>query len=178
MYVYFKFANSVLTCEEYPQILSVEEMKLNNLENMCNKWEKNIAKDGTFTLSFKYTKNVCGCDNLCYIHLEDFGNYECYNCGTPKKQILKEGDNLYLQNSGNFDIVCVKPINIFCQLCEVDGYPNIYKWVDDDNKRIFALHIKNNMLSDINISEEINILQTSCHITFTEFISPHYFVGS
>ena len=27
MYIYFKLTNSVLTCEEYPQILSVEEIK-------------------------------------------------------------------------------------------------------------------------------------------------------
>lgn len=125
MYVYFNLANSVLTCEEYPQILLVEEMKLNKLENMCNKWEKNIAKDGTFTLSFRYTKNICDCENLCYIDLDDYDNYECYNCGTPKTSMVKEGDNLYLQNSGNVNIVCVKPINTFCQLCEVDGYPNI-----------------------------------------------------
>jgi len=50
MYVYFKLTNSVLTCEEYPQILSVEEMKLHKLENTCNKWEKNVSEDGTFTL--------------------------------------------------------------------------------------------------------------------------------
>ena len=84
--------------------------------------------------------------------------------------MFKEGDNLYLQNSGSIDIVCVKPINKFCQLCEVDSYPNIYKWVNDDDKCIFALHIKNDMLSDENVSKEINIIQTSCHITFTECI--------
>ena len=170
MYIYFKLTNSVLTCEEYPQILSVEEMKLKQLENMCNKWETNVAEDGTFTLSFKYKKNVCYCDNSDYIHIIDYNNYECYNCGTPKISMFKEGDNLYLQNSGSIDIVCVKPTNAFCQLCEVDGYPNIYKWVNDDDKCIFALHIKNGMLSDENIYNEIDIIQESCHITFTECI--------
>ena len=53
MYIYFKLINAVLTCEEYPQILSVDEMKLNAKDNMCNKWEKNDNEDGTFTLSFK-----------------------------------------------------------------------------------------------------------------------------
>lgn len=169
MYVYFKLTNYVLTCEEYPQILSVEEMKLNKLENMCNKWEKNISEDGTFTLSFRYNKPVCDCDNSQYIHIIDYDDYECYNCGISKTS-LKEGDNLYLQNSGSIDIVCVKPINNFCQLCEVNSYPNIYKWVNNNNKRIFALHIKNNMLSDEDVLNEINIIQQNCHITFTECI--------
>lgn len=169
MYVYFKLTNYVLTCEEYPQILSVEEMKLKKLENMCNKWEKNISEDGTFTLSFRYNKPVCDCDNSQYIHIIDYDDYECYNCGI-RKTSLKEGDNLYLQNSGSIDIVCVKPINNFCQLCEVNGYPNIYKWVNNNNKRIFALHIKNNMLSDEDVSNEINIIQQNCHIIFTECI--------
>jgi hypothetical protein len=169
MYVYFKLTNYVLTCEEYPQILSVKEMKLNKLENMCNKWEKNISEDGTFTLSFRYNKPVCDCDNSQYIHIIDYDDYECYNCGISKTS-LKEGDNLYLQNSCSIDIVCVKPINNFCQLCEVNGYPNIYKWVNNNNKRIFALHIKNNMLSDEDVSNEINIIQQNCHITFTECI--------
>lgn len=84
--------------------------------------------------------------------------------------ILKEGDNLYLQNSGSIDILWVKPKNKFCQLCEVNGYPNIYKWISDDDKFMFVLHIKNGMLSDENISNKINIIQESCYITFTECI--------
>jgi len=170
MYIYFKCTNSVLTCEEYPQILSVEEMKLNNLESMCNRWEKNIYEDGTFTLSFKYKKHICDCDNSPYIQLENYDKYECYNCGKMKMPIFKEDDILYLQNSGHMDIVCVKPVNrLFCKLCEVDNYPNIYKWINDNNT-IFALHIKNNMLSDADVSKEINIIQNDCHITFTEYI--------
>lgn len=171
MYIYFDLTNTVLTCEEFPQILSVEVMKLNNLENMCNKWEKNNVENGTFTLSFKYKKNICCCDNSQYINLVDYDNYECYNCGTPKTPFFEEGENLYLQNSGSIDIVCVKPICKFCQICEVDGYPNIYKWINSRNdKYIFALHIKNNMLSDEDVSKEIDIIQKSCCITFTECI--------
>ena len=170
MYVYFKLTNFVLTFEEYPQILSVEEMKFNKLENMCNKWEKNVSEDGTFTLSFRYNKNVCDCDNSQYIHIIDYDDYECYNCGIRKTSFFKEGDNLYLQNSGSSDIVCVKPINKFCKLCEVNGYQNVYKWINDDDKLMFALHIENSMLSDKNISNKINVIQENCHITFTECV--------
>lgn len=170
MYIYFKSANSVITCEEYPQILSIEDMKLNNLENMCNKWEKNNTENGTFTLSYKYKKHKCDCDNSQYTTLKDYNDYECYNCGTSKNEFFKEGDNLYLQNSANVDIVCVKTMNKFCQICEVDGYPNIYKWVNDDDKLIFALHVRNGRLSDKNVSKEIDIIQKSCHIIFTECV--------
>jgi Zn finger protein HypA/HybF involved in hydrogenase expression len=172
MYVYFKLTNSVLTCEEYPQILSVEKMKSNNLENMCNKWEKFVSEDGTFTLSFRYKKPVCDCDNSQYIYYDDYANYECYNCGTRKTSFkdVKEGDNLYLQNSGSIDIVCVKPINNCCQLCEINGYPNVYKWISYDDNLMFALHIQNGMLSDEDISNKINIIQENCHIIFTEYV--------
>jgi len=135
MYLYFKLADSVLTCEEYPQILSVEEMKINKLENKCNKWEKNV-EDGKFTFSF-----------------------------------FEEDKKLYLQNSGTQDVVWVKPIKYdWCQLCEVNGYPNVYQWIDIDKKYIFALHINNGMLSDKDISKEINIIQEKCHIIFTECV--------
>ena len=170
MYVYFNLTNSVLTCEEYPQILSVEEMKSNKLENMCNKWEKNVSEDGTFTLSFRYNKPICDCDNSQYIHIIDYDDYVCYNCGTHKSSLFKEDDNLYLQNSGSLDIVCVKPINKFCQLCEVNGYPNVYKWISNKDTCIFALHIKNGILSDENVSDEINIMHENYHITFTECV--------
>lgn len=146
MYIYFKLINAVLTCEEYPQILSVDEMKLKLKENMCNRWEKNDNEDGTFTLSFKYKKEECSCDNSQYI------DNECYKCGRHKIQPFKERANLYLQNSGSIDIVCVKPINKYCTMCDVEGYPNIYKWVQPDDTLIFALHIEDNMLSDANVS--------------------------
>lgn len=170
MYVYFKLTDSVLTCEEYPQILSVEKMKLHKLENMCNKWEKNVSEDGTFTLSFRYNNSACDCDNSQYIHTINYDDYECYNCGTSKTSHFKQGENLYLQNSGNIDIVCVKPINKWCKLCEVNGYPNVYKWISDNDKLMFVLHVKNGMLSDENISNKINIIQENCHITFTEYV--------
>lgn len=171
MYVYFNLTKSVLTCEEYPQILSVEEMKSKKLENMCNKWEKNVSEDGTFTLSFIYNNPICDCDNSQYIHNIDYDDYVCYNCGTHKSSLFKENDNLYLQNSGSIDIVWVKPTNAFCQLCEVNDYPNVYKWISNkDDKCIFALHIKNGMLSDENVSDEIHIMQENYHITFTECV--------
>lgn len=37
-------------------------------------------------------------------------------------------------------------------MCDVEGYPNIYKWVQPDDTLIFALHIEDNMLSDANVS--------------------------
>ena len=52
----------------------------------------------------------------------------------------------------------------YCQLCEVNGYPNVYKWISDDDKLMYALHIKDGMLSDE------NIIQENCYITFTECI--------
>lgn len=170
MYVYFKLMNSVVTCEEYPQILSVDEMKSNNLQNLCNKWEKNVSKDGTFTLSFKYKKPICDCNNSQHVNMFDYDNYECYNCGTCKTLLFKEGDNLYLQNSGNIDVLCVKPTNKFCKLCEVDGHPNVYKWISNDSKLMFVLHIKNGILSDENILNEINIIQENCYTIFTECV--------
>lgn len=70
--------------------------------------------------------------------------------------MIKEGDNLYLQNSGNMDIVWVNLDHKFCRICEVDGYPNVYKWVNaHDGKDVFALHIKNNTLSDENVNIDI-----------------------
>lgn len=168
MYIYFKFANSVLTCEEYPQILSVEEMKLNNLENICNKWDIDVWVDGTFTLSFKYTKHICECDNSCYTHLDDYGDYECYTCGIPKPELYKEGDNLYLQNSGNMDIVCVNPSPNFSLLCPIPGCHNAYQWENRKNTCIYALHIRNGMLSDADVSNDIGILRTTGRMFFTE----------
>lgn len=167
MYIYFESINSVITCEEYPQILSVDEMKHNNLENMCNRWEKNDLDDGTFTLSFKYKKNLCNCDNTKYIYLEDYNDYECYNCG--RKQKFKENDDLYLQNSGNIDIVCAWPMKKlqFCKMCQVDGY---IKWISNNNDQIFALHVYDDMLSDADISNKIDIVKDFCSVIFTDYI--------
>jgi hypothetical protein len=98
--------------------------------------------------------------------LEDYNEYECYNCGRHKIQQFKEGDNLYLQNSGSIDIVCVKQTKKYCDICEVKGYPNIYKWVQPDNTFTFALHITNNQLSDAHVSES----KEYCHIEIAEVI--------
>lgn len=164
MYVYFKSSNSVLTCDEWPQLISVDTMKSNHLEHMCNKWEKNDATDNTFTLSFKHTKNA-------YEDEDDDSENDEYS----KKSIVSAMENVdfYLQNSGNMDIVCAKPTNRGCQLCEVDGYPNIYKWIDvrDDDRCIFALHVTtNHELSDANIKNEIDVIKDSCHMTFVECV--------
>lgn len=171
MYIYFKSIDKVLTCEQYPQVISVEEMKSDNYwKDKCDKWEKNNNEDGTFTLSFKHKKISCSCDNSNYINYEDFEDYECYECGRPKNTDLEYGENLYLQNSGNMDIVCVGPTtNLkYCKLCVVDGYPNIYKWSNDDgDKAIYALHVNDDdELSDKNIVEEINDIKENCHIIF------------
>lgn len=156
MYVYFSSKKCVLTCEEYPQILSVENMKLNKLEHLCNRWEKIDNKNGTFTLSFKYNSQ--------------YPSMTIYN-GATREASFNNGDILYLQNSGSIDIVCVKPIiNEYCQLCLVDKYPNIYKWINNDDKLIFALHIKDDLLSDENVADEIDNIQENCHITFTDHI--------
>jgi hypothetical protein len=178
MYIYFKLINAVLTCEEYPQILSVDEMKLNSQEYICNKWEKNDNDDGTFTLSFKeYDEFTCDCDNSQYVDVEDYNDYDCYNCGRFKMSRFKERETLYLQNSGSMDIVWVKPLEAYFTreenftICEVEGYPNIYKWSREDrdeDKPIFALHVKNNMLSDENIVSNINSIKEYCYIEFTE----------
>lgn len=154
MYIYFKLINAVLTCEEYPQIMSVENMKRNALENVCNKWEKMDGVNGTFTLSFVYEKEV-----------KDFNN--CENS-------CKEGDRLYLQNSGSIDIVYVNSrCEEYCKICEVEGYPNMYKWVEtyDADTSIFALHVTtDNMLSDADVSEDIDDIQEYCHIEMVEYI--------
>lgn len=174
MYIHFKLLNAVLTCEEYPQILSVDEMKLNSQEYMCNKWEKNDNDDGTFTLSFKYNDFTCDCNNSQYVDLADYKDYGCYNCGKSKMPRLTESETLYLQNSGNIDIVMVSPIQYYFTsetnftICEVEGYPNIYKWTQGDDNQIFALHVKNNMLSDANIVSDINSIKEYCYIEFTE----------
>lgn len=175
MFIYFKSIQAVLICHEYPYVLTVEKMKLEKLEHMCNKWEQHVSEDGTFTLSYKHDKLVfeCDCDHSQDIHVFGYDNSMCFNCNRPKKTHFKDGERLYLQNSGSIDIVCVKPTNHFCQLCEVDGYPNVYKWTSDSfeyDKLIFALHVKDGMLSDENISDNIDSIQEQCHILFTECI--------
>jgi Zn finger protein HypA/HybF involved in hydrogenase expression len=168
--------NAVLTCEEYPQILDVNKMREENLEHLCNKWEKNSTNNNNnkFTLSYKYKKIICNCDNSEYTNLDDFSDYECYNCGSHKSITeYEDGTDLYLQNSGSIDIVCTKPKSIYSiKLIELETHPNIYKWINLNNNYIFALHIEDNMLSDSNIIEKIqnNENVDTCYITFTETI--------
>ena len=156
MFVYFKSENLVLTCEFIPQLLSVEYIKQNGLENICNRWEKLDTMNGTFRLSFVPVR--CNCDNSQYVHYDDYNDYECYHCG-----ITKWSERLYLQNSGSLDILCADKYNDFCELCEVTNYPNTYKWHKDDN--LYVLHISDKrVLSD----KYIENIDNSCHITFVD----------
>lgn len=66
MYIYFQQFQSVLTCEEHPQIIPVKTMEKQNMENMCNKWEKPLRK-------------------MEHLHCRDFE----YNCGTMRGNKLK-----------------------------------------------------------------------------------------
>ena len=176
MYIYFKCLESVLTCETYPQLIPIDEMKLNLMEEMCNQWEKTENElDGTFTLSFKHTQIGIehGCDNTPYMHLNDYNVYECYNCGikkTEQEDKVGVGTPLYLQNSGTQDVVCVKPtLNPWCHLCEIPGVPDTYKWATPtDGHLLFALHVKNNMLSDEDVSDKLDSIIGYCQWILTE----------
>ena len=153
MYIYFEKLNYVITCELYPHVLSVEEMESNSLQDMCNKWEKHDNPDGTFKISFKYTRNINNDNN-------DVNNVNNVN------NVYDEGDDLYLQNSGFQDLVWVYLTDTFCDICEVEGYPNIYKWIYPND---YVLHIKDGELTDCSVSN-IQDIQDSCYIIFTEYI--------
>ena len=100
----------------------------------------------------------------------DYEDYDCYNCGVQKNHTFKDGTHLYLQNSGHMDIVCVKPNNAHCSLCEVDGFPNVYKWVNNDKTCIFALHAEHGRLSDANIADKMDVAMDQHSIIFTDKI--------
>ena len=53
-----------------------------------------------------------------------------------------------------------------------DNLKNTYQWFNEDNSGVFALHIENNMLSDMDISEEIqqNKNLDNSHIIFAEHL--------
>ena len=57
-------------------------------------------------------------------------------------------------------------------MCKVDNLKNTYQWFNEDNSGVFALHIENNMLSDMDISEEIqqNKNLDNSHIIFAEHL--------
>jgi len=169
MYIYFDKLNAVLTCEEYPQVLSVETMKNENLEYMCNKWEKtNYSSNSTFTLSFNYESHKCNCDNSAYTCMDDYDMFVCYNCGIAKSTTYANGTKLYLQNSGSIDIVCAKPNSNNIALSELVHHPQVYAWhpVCCDN-HLYALHITSGgHLSDAH-EEEIN---DNYHIVFADSV--------
>jgi hypothetical protein len=158
MYIYFEKLNYVITCEEIPQVISVEEMESKSLQNMCNKWEKHDNPDGTFKLSFKYDPNT-------NIEIDDI-NLDDSSDSSHSSEGFDEGDDLYLQNSGFQDLVWVYLTDTFCDICEIEGYPNIYKWIYPND---YVLHIKDGELTDCSVSN-IQDIQDSCYIIFTEYI--------
>ena len=122
-------------------------------------------------MSFKFEKEKClrGCNNNADLKdLTDFNEYECYSCGIPKKYLFEEGTNLYLQNSGSLDIVWADlKVSQWNKLCEVKNYPHVYQWFRfDENKQpcIFALHDKNGALSDECVFNKLDELKDSFHI--------------
>lgn len=175
MYIFFKEINAVLTCEKFPSVLSVDKMKKENLEYLCNKWEKTIiSSDGKFILSYKLFSSSCNCDNTHNTTFSDFEEYDCYNCGRLK--FKKEEDTIcYLQNSGTMDCVWTKPakeINDTFSLIEVEPNSNIFQWIPFDNGCIFALHIhgETNLLSDANMLSEKSKDKNFYQIFFLEEI--------
>ena len=155
MYIYFEKLNYVITCELYPHVLSVEEMESNSLQDMCNKWEKHDNPDGTFKLLFKYVLDI---DEGC---VKAFVEGDVLYLNTVKLAFFEEGKSL--------NILCVDIDDRFCNLCEVEGYPNIYKWTKQYDSS-YVLHITNGgRLSDIHVSN-IQDIQDSCYIIFTEDI--------
>ncbi len=183
MYIYFHAIKCVITCEEYPRVITVEEMKTKQLEHLCNKWEKINTTENLFTLSFKHEKYTCNCENIiksqpvvfdeCLTIEEIFGDYKetlCHGCKLSK--IAREGENLYLQNSGHMDIVCVfagRKVSQLDQLTEVSDYPNVYRWNSDEKTPMFSLHVnENNMLSDYDISKNIDKIKDYCLISFVD----------
>lgn len=180
MFIYFKSIDSYLTCDEYPTFITTEIMKKYNLEYKCNKWIKTDNDDGTFLLSYKYKKQMCDCDNTMFDeNLKSL--YECFLCKKIKLN-YKDGEMLYLQNSGCQDIVFVNNnVSLNARLIEIEGNPNMYAWANNNTKNIYALHVEitddetidsNMYLSDCNmkkyIEEQKNI--DSCHIIFTNDI--------
>ncbi len=169
MYIYFNLLNAVLTCDEFPHLVSVEDMMKHNF--VYDKWEKTDYPDGTFTLSYKYTKCQCGNNKYEFYNLPDFHEYDCYSCGITKKEARYEGTSMYLSNSGSQDIVWTNPKIIDNKLKEVQGYKNVYEWYPKRyNHTTFALHIEDGRLSDANISNNINNILNYCSILFVDNI--------
>jgi hypothetical protein len=165
MYIYFSKINSVLTCEEYPQILSVEVMRKQKLENICNRWEKKeIIKNESFKLFYKNFKETCDCNKSgCECDV-----YECYNCG---KSINEKVDEMYLKNSGHMDIVITGKEIEWCELHENKDFKNIYE-LNTTYDANYCLHMdkNSNLLSDNNIKGLIEELEDNCYILFVDNI--------
>lgn len=151
------------------------------MEYKCNKWIKTDNDDGTFLLSYKYKNQTCDCDNSMFdANLNSL--YECYLCKKFKFKLnFKDGEMLYLQNSGCQDIVFVNNnVSLNARLKEIEGHPNMYSWVNHSTENIYALHVgisdigtvdSHMYLSDYsmkNMDKNQNI--ESCHIIFTNDI--------
>lgn len=179
MYIYFPKLNSVLTCEPFPQIIHVDSMNDSEYKNafVCDKWEKEDTMDGKFVLFYKYA-NTCDCDPLSDLkgHVPDYDEYGCYNCGRPKVGPFKEGEKLYLENCGSQDAIWTTPIKPYYngnvkayEVCEVHGYPNVYKWANCDPEHQYILHReKNGRFSDINMYDTFKDNLDNCEIIFTD----------
>lgn len=185
MYIYFDKLNYVLTCHEFPELISVDEMKKRKMEEECNRWEKKCSKNGSFTLSFSYIKY----DNSQYEHITKYNNFFSRNQYSVFKSELYKyqyNTNLYLQNSGDMDVLQCKPQMTYANyFYELPDYPNIiayllinvpsygilYHYINESyDKTIFALHIKNNRISDSESSEIIKKKENNenFHIIFIE----------
>jgi len=84
-----------------------------------------------------------------------------------------DGDELYLKNSGRMGLLWAGIVSRFCNICEVEGYPNIYQWMYLKPHGIFSLHIKDGQLTDCcvpNMNLKNDCIQDSCYIIFTEYI--------
>ena len=158
MYIYFDKLDACITCDPYPSIISVEVMKKHNLQYLCNQWIKTTNEDNSFHLSFNYSGDLVqeGC-------------------------IIKNGTNLYLQNSGCMDILIAGENCETFNLCEDNDYPNVYRYVNSihkkDNK--FAIHCESHearecfKLSDMDVASKLREDKefiNNCHIQFTEIV--------
>lgn len=163
MYIVFDKLGLALACNDYPELHSIEYAKQN--KSIFNKWEiVDIKDDGKFRLGFKnYIGMWCYtgcCDNSKYVDIYDFEEYECYNCGTMKRnESEKEGVFNYLGNSRTSDILwCIPSIPHNVYIIEVPDEPNTYMFIDDKdidryNKYKYVLHVADDgHLSDLSIN--------------------------
>ena len=143
MYICFK-NNYVLTCEEFPQAIPIENVKTDPYwQKMCNHWRIQYYADGTFTLSYKLKFQE--------LFLENAGSMDIlWTNPRPSDYVFKR-----------------------CRFCEVSRFSNVYEHVTS-NGTIKALHIDSNgSLSNKDIRLELEngtFPLENCEIIFTENI--------